>query len=389
MVTSQVYVGPSPRTITNKYQTYTSTLAPLFECKIKFQLFSAASLEFESPNYYGDASQVQAIGLHKRFGGLLYDRKETMNGYSYKCLDHTQRMFGKSTISEKNFTISNVIKKIVASIGLPTSGIMKTTTNHTEFTVKDSKRYDICQQLANLEGLEFLVNQDGIPILRKFPDATKGYVFYTEAAAEDYSLDYNAENIVTIVRVRGKDDKALYTYSDSNLIVKYGLIDEIVSDGNLTTYAQAKIKAMNTIRDKARVQFTGTITIPSILDIGGGEWCIFVPPKWSKQKAKIYYTQSVELDIANGTTTIQFLDGRPVPPSNFLYNDIWKNTVIGSSSTNSEACSTSSVGKTFRKCFLISDDNYGKATDVAFMQRVAAGLKKKGIQAYVYGWRVS
>jgi len=43
--------------------------------------------------------------------------------------------------------------------------------------IREAKRIDICNQLANLEGLEFYVNEDGIPVLRTEPTPASGLYF--------------------------------------------------------------------------------------------------------------------------------------------------------------------------------------------------------------------
>lgn len=314
-----IYAAKPRKTLNNKAQKYQTGSVPYFSATLTFTLFAAAKLEFESPTFYHDASLIHAIGKHPEFGGLVDGSTETQDGYSYRCIDYTKRLFGKASVSAKNKTSYSIITGLLKNRGIPTGGIKKTTRKHKKIVIKDMKVLDICHQLARLDNLEFFVNQDGIPVLRTPPATSKGYVFYAEKHAMDYSLDYEANEIITGVKVYGKDNKLLYAYNNSALIVKYGNIQDILREDNVTSSAAAKNVGQKHFKEKGKVQFKGSITIPQILNIRDGEKCVFVPPKGSGHKAKTYYTQAVKVDLAEETTTITFLDGKPLPPSEWIY----------------------------------------------------------------------
>jgi hypothetical protein len=320
---TNIYVGPSTITPTTKSQIYGTYTAPFYSCTLTYTLFAANSVEFESPNYYDNMSRVNITGEHKSFGGQITENKETQNGYTYTCLDYNRLLFDKTYYQYNNIKISKIIKDLLAADGLPTQGIMETSTVHTMLAGSTATNLDIMHQLANIEGLEFLMNQDGIPILRETPQSTMGYVFVAEECVSDYTIDLNDTNVVTGIVVLGKDGELLYNDSNVSYVLKYGNLDDILEDSNITDTGMAKTAADKLFKDDNSGRWTNTITIPQALNIGEGEWCIFVPPKWSNIATKAYYTQEVQvkIDPSGEETIITCLDGKPPLPSNWIYVD--------------------------------------------------------------------
>jgi len=371
--TSEVYVSSSRSKVTDKAQGYTGKTSPFYSLVLTYTLFSADTADFKSPNYYAEMSRVNVIGKHHPFGGQITDPKESHSdqGYSYSCLDYTRLLFGKKRLKYYKCKVSDIIKELLRQQGMPTNGIMNTTTIHDKIIIDTNKTIDIIQQCTNLEAnLEFFVNSDGIPILRKIPNSTKGYVFITEESASEYGLEYNASDIITGVVVYGKDGELLYDYKNTKLVIKYGNIRDIIDDSNITTKAEAKEAADKLYKESGKPIFTGNLTVPDILDIYKGEWMIFVPPKWSYHKLKAYYTQEVKItqEPNNITTEIQFLDGKPAPPSNWIY--VPPNDDDSTSCTSSDSDTVCAVAKpsvrskysyrNYLTCFENKDPSSGK-----------------------------
>jgi len=364
--TTTIYVGPTTITPKNAPQIYGTQSAPYYSCTLTFTLFAANTVDFESPTKYGNMARVNVIGEHKPFGGQIDDPKETQDGYTYSCMDYTRLLFGKWAYHYSNVRVSTIIKDILKEVGLPTNGIMTTGIIHPTLAGNFQKRIDICHQLAGLDDLEFLINKDGIPILRETPQSTTGYVFFTEESVSDYSIEHNATSIVTSVKVFGKDGKYLYGYANQNMLLVYGDITDILEDSNLASKGEAKTAGLNLYTTDNSSSFAGSITVPEILDIEEGEWLIFVPPKWSSEPIKAYYSQQVKIQIDSTTnsTTIQFLDGKPPLPSEWIYTDPTTGEAVASCGTDSTqknmVCATAkpSVGNTglayrnYDSCFL-------------------------------------
>jgi len=268
-------------------------------------------------------AKVNVIGKHYPFGGQTNARKETSTGYTYTCLDYTRLLFGKESLKYTNCLISTIIKDFLKDVGMPTSGIQKSTIKHASIVINNQKVIDIFQQLANLDGMEFFVKRDGIPILRDIPDPTSGYVFMTTQMVSDYSLDLDDSSIITGVTVYGAGNKLLYEYGNSKMVLKYGPIGDIIEDSNISDKEEAKALAVKDMYDAQNQQFAGTLVIPDVIDIYKGEWIVLVPPSWSKSKTSSYYVQQVEIkEDSNGKqTTITFLNGKPSQPSNWIYTD--------------------------------------------------------------------
>lgn len=318
-----IYVGSPITSVTSVPQLYTGESVPYYNCTLKFTLFQAAVAEFESPNWYEDGSTIRIIGEHKQFGGFITGRKETPNGYAYTCIDYSMRLFGQYRFIYHDAYISDIIKNMLIQIGLPTNGIQQSTLIHPEIIITDETRWNICHQLANMDGMEFLVNQDGIPILRTKTASTEGYVFQPEDMATDYGMEYSASDIITNVRVYGKDDVYLYKYADAKLKLKYGYLGEFITDSNITTTAEAERIAQELMKEKAKVQFVGTMVIPAIIDITEAEWAVLVSPSWNPTPTRAYYINEVKISIneSGESTELQFLDAKPKPPSEWIYTD--------------------------------------------------------------------
>ena len=319
-----IYVESSGTMATSKTPTIYGTYSvPYTSLTLTFTLFAANSVEFDSPNVYGSMDKINIIGKHRPFGGQIVETKETQDGYTYDCLDHTRKLFGKWTYQFKNVRVSTIIKDMLKQDGLPTNGIMTSPIIHPSLAGNFAKKIDICHQLAGLDDLEFLINKDGIPILREVPQATTGYVFYVGGGSSDYSIDRNDNAVVTAVEVFGVNGEYLYRYANPSMLVKYGDISDILQDSNLTSKGEAQVAGQNLFKTDNSTRFAGTITIPDILDIEEGEWLVFVPPVWSKEPIKAYYSQEVkvQIDSSTSTTTIKFLDGKPPAPSEWIYVD--------------------------------------------------------------------
>jgi len=121
--------------------------------------------------------------------------------------------------------------------------------------IREAKRIDICNQLANLEGLEFYVNEDGIPVLRTEPTPASGFVFFksdSKANISDQSREFTQSERISGILVWGKDDKLLYKNYKADVVRKIGVIEEFINDSNITTTAKAKQLAKNLYYERAK-----------------------------------------------------------------------------------------------------------------------------------------
>ena len=378
-----IYAGPSPSTPKKKPQTYQSVTVPYYSLHITYNLYAANQVTFDSPTYYEDMSKIHIVGKNKPFGGQIFETKETPTGHEYNCLDYTRLLFGKWPFNKKNVRVSDVIKETVAYVGMPTSGIMKTSVVHKTLAAPNQKRIDTCQQMANLEGLEFHVNQDGIPILRDQPEATAGYIFFTQESTSDYSVDYNDSDLVDSVYVLGENNVLLYKYADQSMIVKYGYLEDFITDSSISDEGDAITQAEALFKQSNDPRYAGTLSVPDVLPIGEGEWMVFVPPKWSKETINAFYTKQVDITIDSNTcdTQIQFLDSQPAPPDEWIYTDPTTNEQV----PTFNAVASGDMIYTYRPVWICSDNIYGRGADQSHINTIIAGLRKLGIKCHSGG----
>lgn len=163
----------------------------------------------------------------------------------------------------------------------------------------------------------FSVSVDGVGRLKKVPQEETGYVFYP-GSYSDYELDYDASDVISIVRVYGENDKGLYSYKNKKMIAKYGYISELVFDSSIKTKTRAKKKAKNIFKEKGKIEFSGSFAIPILPKMVSGKFCAFQEPDGS---VKTYYVQEVTTTVNENTAEqkVSVLDGKPATPSDWLY----------------------------------------------------------------------
>jgi hypothetical protein len=376
-----IYVGPSPTTPEKQPSDYESGTAPYYTLKITYNLYAANQFTFESPNCYGDMSKVNVVYNGKTlFGGQIVETKETEAGYEYSCLDYTRLLFGKWPFHYTNVLISDVIKDTVEYVGMPTSGIVTSGQNWPKLGASNQKRINTCQQMANLEGYEFHVNVDGIPILQLPPEPTEGYLFATTSGASNYSIDYDDNDIVDAVYVLGDKSVLLYEYVDIGMIIKYGYLEDFISDTNLEAddISDAISQANSLFNNDNEARYAGTITIPDIIPITEGQWCIFIPPPWSKETKNAFYTKQVDItvDATTCNTEVQFLNGQPLPPDEWMYVD----PLTGEQEPS--AAMPDGYIYTYRPVWICSDNIYGPGPDQSHINTIMAGLRNMNITCY-------
>ena len=339
MAVSTIYVMDIGTRVSTPHSMHAQSV-PYYSLDLLHQIQAANTATFESPEYYAEGSRVQIQGDHKPFGGTIEKRTEKTDGYSYECIDFTKQFFGQfGNGGFENVTASQVLKFNLIQLGLPTSGIVPSTVIWPNLVFNNAKVIDVFHQLAYLDGKEFYMNPDGIPIFDYPHSAIEGWIFTPNNGLTDYGLVNDTSNLITYVSVIGADDNFLFReWADDGLVATYGSIQEVINDSNLTTEDQAKTAADNLLAEKARVDISGNITIPTIMDIGGGEWCAFRPPSWSKSQIQPYYIQSVKTSITpdNQEQTLTLLNGKPTPPDEWVYTNPDGTKVV---TTSSQVCS--------------------------------------------------
>ena len=325
-------IGKKPRK--DSFQT-----VPYYAVEVVHEEYAANTASFDSTIMIAENSPVIIRGSHKPFKGFIQKRIDQPGYYTYTCIDGQKRLFGNTSMFHKKVYPSDIVKLLLSKEGFVTSGVHKSPRKQPALAWNNAKVIDIIQQCAVIDGYKFYFNQDGIPIYQKPSTAIEGYIFIPENSITDYNLQYDTSNIITDVMVFGADNTYLARAKSQNMIAKYGDILEIITDSNITTTATAKSKALQEFTDKAKVAFTGTLTIPSILPIGESSWCAMAAPDWNPSAGTtIYYIQKVTTTINENTTEqkLDILDGKPQPPDQFVYSD---------SSGNHITCSSSTTGK--------------------------------------------
>lgn len=295
---------------------------PFFEVNINNALQAAdtATFTIDEPMDFELNPQVQIIGDHRPFGGFINKENETPEGYSYDCIDWTRTMFGKIFKGYHNKTITEIVSELLEQCRVNTGGLNPTKKRYPELIFHSEKIFDVCHQLANLEGKEFFVNPYNIAFLRNVPTIQEGYVFYPPSYS-DISLTQDSSNIITSVSAFGEDDKFLAQVKDAKLIAKYGFIEDIITDTSLKTATEGRAAATELFNTGSKIEFSGSITTPLLEKMAAGQWTIIVPPSWSKYTIKSYYTQNVRTTINENTEEqqIDLLNGQPAPLSEWIY----------------------------------------------------------------------
>jgi transglutaminase superfamily protein len=209
--------------------------------------------------------------------------------------------------------------------------------------LKSSKTYLIKSNSSSKSSkvrLEFNVSPDGIGRLKKIPSKEAGYVFYPGSYG-DYDLSYDATDIITGVKVYGENDKKLFSYNNKKMVAKYGYITELIFDSNIKTKKKAKNEAKKLFKEKGKIEFSGTITIPILSKMRSDMWLAFKSPKGD---VKTYYVQEITTTINSNTAEqkVQMLDGKPATPKEWLYTPPSSSS---SGSTSGVAKSVSDLAK--------------------------------------------
>lgn len=319
---------------------------PYSELTITNPLQSADTINFTSRKFIEDMSIVHIVGDHQPFGGFVLKRSKSADGdYQYTGIDFTRILMGKTWKAYYNKTISQIAIELLTERGLNTGGIQKTTNKHSKLIFKAKKAIDICHQLVNLESnMEFFVNSDGVAILRKIPETQQGYVF-AHPSVMDYDLTYDPTDIITGIAVYGENDKLLYSYYDKKLIAKYTNLTDIIEDSSLKTQSEAKAAADKLFKEKGKVEFSGRLITPILNDMKSGLWLTFIVP-WSTDEIKSYYVNQVKTVINKNTMEqqIDLVNGKPTPPSEWLYEGTSASSTSSSSSSDPVTAKAKSLG---------------------------------------------
>ncbi len=296
---------------------------PFFDLTINNPLQAADTATFttDEPVDFEMNPKVQIVGDdHRSFGGFITKPRETDEGYTYDCMDWTRAMYGKIFKGWHNKTISEIASELLEQCGVNTGGLNPTTKRHKELIFHSEKIFDVCHQLANLEGKEFFVNPDNVAVLRNIPAITKGYVFYPPSYT-DLQFQQDSSNIISAVSAFGEDDRFLAQVKDAGLIATYGFIEDIISDTSLKTADEGRAKATELFNTNNKIVFSGSISTLLLDKMVSGTWIIIIPPQWSQYAAKSYYVQNVRTTINENTEEhqIDLLNGQPAPPSEWIY----------------------------------------------------------------------
>lgn len=348
-MTSTIYATTSVSPIITPKQLYNSHSIPYFKLEITQQVHAANTASFESSVYLPEASKISIVGSHLPFTGQVQKVSKNVDGYTYDCIDSTRVLFGKISTNKQKQYSGKIIKSVLKGTGLGTGNISKGK-YRTKVAWKDTKRIDIINQLATLDGYEFFINPDGVPIYRKPGTQTKAHVFYSTGSVTDFDIQYDITDIITGVTVYGKDDKFYYKGQNSKMIHKYGNIQEILRDGDIKTLKKAKSVAAKEYSEKGTPKLDMTLELPVIMRINEGEWIVFKAPSWVNQPVKSYFVESVKtkIDDENMEQELSLLEAKPEPPSDWTYKSTSTSSSSGTSTSTTIAGITVSGLKTPR-----------------------------------------
>ena len=225
---------------------------------------------------------------------------------------------------------------------LGTGGIKATKKKYPVLAWENTKVSDIMHQLANLEDkMHFYVNNNGKPVLAPIPAQEKGYVF-NGSNVPDYEITYDSTNLITGVKIRVKDTKLLYSYLNSKLASTYGVLTEIISDSNISDKTAAKNKGQVLFKKRSKKTLYSKIRLLGILpDLVAGHLCVFNVVN-SLNTLNTWWIDSVTTNISNKDyyQDLVLSDGKPDPPSNWIYTSPSEKNSNGA---NSENCTGKTV----------------------------------------------
>lgn len=204
---------------------------PFHSASIDHKKVEASTLSFSSPIALEEADRVRYQSDTTDWGGQIYKRKlGTDNDYQYEAISYKRLYHDKVSVSFKNKTASQVMKKVLGKSknNFRTSGIKSTELIHAYLKWEKTSIWDIACQLAWLESrvgfiIQTYVDADGTLIFKYADEKQKGYNF---TSVLDYTEDYDSSDLITASSVVYNGKSVANAQASSSLIAKWGYVTE-------------------------------------------------------------------------------------------------------------------------------------------------------------------
>ncbi len=235
---------------------------PFNNASIDWKREEASTMTFKSPIKLEEADRIRYKSDKTTFGGQIYKKKKTLtDDYEYEVISYLRLYHDKVTCSYKNLTSSQILKKVLklSANDFVTTGIKDTIVVHSSLKWEQTSIWDIALQLCWLEhkaGYEVrcYVDANGTLHFNYIDEQQKGYTF---TSAYEYSEEFDASDIVTMVAVTQSGDLNNWIASataSNSMIAKWGYIleyDECSSTKSSST--STKTTTATSLKDTAQI----------------------------------------------------------------------------------------------------------------------------------------
>ena len=204
---------------------------PFHSSSIDHKKLEAGTMSFTSPTLLEEADRIRYQSENTDWGGQIYRRKlGTNKEYQYEAISYKRLYFDKVTVSFKNKTASQIMKKVLGKSknNFRTSGIKNTELIHAYLKWEKTSIWDIACQLAWLEAqvgfiIQTYVDADGTLIFKYADEQQMGYNL---TSVFDYTEDYDASDLITASSVVYNGKSVANAQASSSLIAKWGYVTE-------------------------------------------------------------------------------------------------------------------------------------------------------------------
>ena len=234
---------------------------PFHNASIDWKSTEASTMSFSSPIELYEADRVRYKSGTHDFGGQIYKKKKSLgDDYQYDVISYLRLYHDKVTVSYKNKTSSQILKKVLklSKNNFRTSGVKNTEIVHANLKWENTSIWDIACQLAWLEQqagfiIHLEVDADGTLIFKYADDQQKGYSF---SSVFSYDEEYDSSDIITASNVTYQGKVLATASANKDLIAKWGYVTENEEcQGTSTGKASGTTETKSTgLRDDAQIQ---------------------------------------------------------------------------------------------------------------------------------------
>lgn len=257
MAIGTLYVSHSTNADSAKFNSI-----PFSDASIEWKATEASTMSFKSPLEFEEADRVRYKSDTGDFGGQIYKKKKSIgDDYQYEVISYLRLYHDKVTVSYKNKTSSQILKKVLglSKNNFRTSGVQSTEVIHSSLKWENTSIWDIACQLAWLEQqagyfIHLEVDADGTLIFKYADEQQMGYSF---TSVFDYEEEYDSSDIITASSVTFNGKTLATAKANNELIAKWGYVtenEECQGDTGKTSSNTTSVKKSTGLRDDAQIR---------------------------------------------------------------------------------------------------------------------------------------